>query len=463
LDRVPLKYAGLSYAEIWISEAQERMVLAVPQENVEALLKLFAGEDVEATVIGTYGTDDTTLQLYYGEMQVGELEMAFLHEGLPRPHKDALWDPKASPTSAPPAKDDYSRTLLELLASPNIASKEWIIRQYDHEVQGGSVVKPLLGASADGPSDAAVVKPKLDTNRGVALACGMNPALGDLDPYHSALHAIDEALRNIVCVGGDLERTAVLDNFCWGNCNKPDRMGALVQAAKACYDGATVYGTPFVSGKDSLNNEFQTDDGQRIAIPPTLLVSAISIIPDVNWCVTADAKAAGNVLVLVGVTQGQLGGSHVLKVEGLQSGNDVPPVDPAANRETMKAVQRVLAAGFARACHDLSEGGLAVAAAELAFCGGLGVEIDPSKLPVTADFPDGQTGHACLARLFGESAGRFLLEVEPDKLRDAVETLGDVPSAEVGTVTDSGRVKIGGFIDVSIAEAKAAWQGTFDW
>ncbi len=463
LDRVPLKYAGLSYDEIWISEAQERMVLAIPQENVEEALALFAAEDVEATVIGTYGNESKTLRLHYGETLVGELDMAFLHDGLPRPRKDALWDPQPQTTPAPPAKDNYNETLLKLLGSPNIASKEWIIRQYDHEVQGGSVVKPLVGVTEDGPSDAAVVRPKLDSTRGVALACGMNPALGDLDPYHSALHAIDEALRNIICVGGDIERTAILDNFCWGNCNKPDRMGALVQAAKACYDGALAYGTPFVSGKDSLNNEFQTHDGQTIAIPPTLLISAISIIPDINWCVTADAKEAGNLLYVVGVTGPQLGGSHVLKVEGLASGNDVPPVDPAANLLVLKAVQKALAAGMARACHDLSEGGLAVTAAELAFCGGLGVEIDPARLPVTTDFPEGQQGPACLARLFGESAGRFLIEVAPENREAFLEAIGDVPLAEVGSVTDSGRVKIGSFVDVTIDDAKAAWQGTFDW
>jgi len=238
LERVPLKYAGLSYAEIWISEAQERMVLSVPQANVEAILKVFSDEGVEATVIGHYGTEGRQLRLFYGETLVGELGMEFLHEGLPRPTKDALWDftPQASPAAI--ARDNYNDTLLEILAAANVASKEWVVRQYDHEVQGGSVIKPLVGVGEDGPGDAAVVRPVLDSKKGVVISCGMNPKLGKLDPYQSALHAADEAMRNCIAVGGNLDRTAILDNFCWGNCNKPDRMGALVQSAKACRDAA---------------------------------------------------------------------------------------------------------------------------------------------------------------------------------------------------------------------------------
>ncbi len=295
IDRIPLKYAGLTYAEAWISEAQERMVLSVPQENVEAILGVFEAEGVEATVIGHYGTDGGKLNLFYDAVRVGELDMDFLHD-VPRPTKEALWDFSPVATQLP-GPIDQNEALLKILASPNVASKEWIIRQYDHEVQGGSVIKPLVGATEDGPGDAAVVRPILDSDRAVAISCGMNPLLGDLDPYQSALHAIDEALRNIIAVGGNLSRTAILDNFCWGNCNKPDRMGALVQAAKACRDAAGIYGTPFVSGKDSLNNEFQTDDGQTIAIPPTLLVSAFGIVADANKCVTSDAKASGNSLL----------------------------------------------------------------------------------------------------------------------------------------------------------------------
>jgi len=466
LDRVPLKYAGLSCSEIWISEAQERMTLAVPPANVDRLLKVFADEGVEATAIGHFGTDDRKLHLYYAGQVIGELDMEFLHKGLPRPTKKAVWQFTPAPTPPPAEKGDYTDSLRKILAAPNVASKEWIIRQYDHEVQGGSVIKPLVGVTGDGPGDAAVLRPVLSSRKAAVLAVGMNPALGELDPYLSALHAVDEALRNVVAVGGDLERTALLDNFCWGNCNKPDRMGALVQAAKACRDAALGYRTPFISGKDSLNNEFQTDTGETIAIPPTLLISALSITDDAAACVTADAKAAGNAVFIVGPTGPQLGGSHYLRAEGLPTGNDVPPIDPVASRKRMAAVQQAIAAGTVRSCHDLSEGGLAVAAAEMAFSGGLGMALDLTALPISRSGFEGLSYIHTAALLFGESGGRFLVEVAPDKRDAFCRTMGDVPFGELGTVTDTGRLVITGLngkpvIDADVAELKAAWQATF--
>ncbi len=463
LDRVPLKYAGLSYAEIWISEAQERMVLSVPQENVESLLKLFADEEVEATVIGKFGTPGRKLKLFYANELVGELDMDFLHEGLPRPTKEAVYEKPRKATPAGPRRDCYNQTLLDILASPNVASKEWIIRQYDHEVQGGSAIKPLVGVHSDGPGDAAVIRPILDSRRGVVISCGMNPRLGDLDPYQSALHAVDEALRNSIAVGGNLDHLAVLDNFCWGNCNKPDRMGALVQSAKACYDAAKAYGVPFISGKDSLNNEFQTEDGRTIAIPPTLLISAISVIDDVAKCVTADAKSAGNYLLIVGRTGGEMGGSHYLIVEGIDSGQDVPPVDLQANLHVMKTLQRAIEQGAIRACHDLSEGGLAVAIAEMAFAGGLGVDVDLEALPI-APGRSCTSGEQCM--LFSETPGRFLVEVEPEKYDLFMRIAKDTPVGELGRFNDSERIIARGFgnkrlLDLSITEAKSAWQSTF--
>jgi phosphoribosylformylglycinamidine synthase len=468
LDRVPLKYAGLSYTEIWISEAQERMVLSVPQESLQRLLDLMASEGVEATVIGQFGTPDRKLRLHYGELLVGELDTHFLHEGLPRPTKEAVVHNPPRPSPAPAPATDYTPALLQIMAAPNVASKEWIIRQYDHEVQGGSVIKPLVGAAQDGPGDAAVIRPVLASSKGLAIACGMNPLLGDLDPYHSALHAVDEALRNIVAVGGNLERTAILDNFCWGNCNKPDRMGALVQAAKACYDAAKAYGVPFISGKDSLNNEFQTEDGRTIAIPPTLLISAISVIDDASRCVTADAKSAGNFVFVLGRTSSELGGSHYLMVQGLASGNDVPKVTPAVNRRTMAALGEAMGLGLVRACHDLSEGGLAVAAAEMAMSGGLGMDLDIAAMPVACEGATLARNAACpseAALLMGESAGRFLVEVSPANYDAFMRVVKDCPVGELGRVTDSGRLVVRNsgrtVIDARIDAIKQAWQGTF--
>ena len=466
LDRVPLKYAGLSYDEIWISEAQERMVLSVPQDKLERILHIFRSEGVEAIVIGTYGSPagiPPTIRLFYGETMVGEVDMTFLKDGLPRPTKEAVYEKIDRPSPSPVRRESYNDTLLKILASPNVASKEWIIRQYDHEVQGGSVIKPLVGVDQRGPGDAAVIRPVLTSRKGVAISCGMNPRLGELDPYQSALHAVDEALRNCVAVGGNLDRTAILDNFCWGNCNKPDRMGALVQAAKGCYDAAEVYSVPFISGKDSLNNEFRTEDGRTIAIPPTLLISAISVIDDVSHCVTSDLKEPGNFLFVLGRTSGMLGGSHYLLVEGLATGNDVPVVDMLTNAKVMRRLQEAILAGCVRACHDLSEGGLAVAAAEAAFAGGLGLEVNLAGLTVPMDEP----GPGTAALLFGESAGRFLVEVPPDRYDAFLRIVKDIPFGEVGLVHDTGKIVIKSqaktVIDVPITQAMVAWKSTFNW
>ncbi|MDH3584797.1 MAG: phosphoribosylformylglycinamidine synthase subunit PurS, partial [Phycisphaerae bacterium] len=243
LDQAPLKYEGLSYTEIWISEAQERMVLAVPPRNVPELLALCASEDVEACDLGHFGTERQELVLRYQEQEVGRLSMKFVHEGLPQPTREAHWEP-APPAAAPSPpqtrtdSDNLAELLGALLAHPNIASKHWIIRQYDHEVQGGSVLKPLTGAEGDGPGDAAVIRPKLGSSRGIALSCGLATDLGDIDPYWMVLAAVDEAVRNAVCVGARPDRIAILDNFCWPGCDDPQQMASLVRAAEACYDAA---------------------------------------------------------------------------------------------------------------------------------------------------------------------------------------------------------------------------------
>ncbi len=281
LDKAPLKYAGLSYTEIWISEAQERMILAVPPAQWEQLGKLCQGEDVEATVLGHFEATGQ-LRLFYQGEQVADLSMAFLHDGRPRVVRQAVRPASGregsgvsgttdSSSRAPvPASEIFTDTLLQILAMPNVCSKEWIIRQYDHEVQGGSVLKPLVGVHDDGPGDAAVLTPVLGSHVGLALGCGINPHLGDLDAYVMAASAIDEAVRNVVAVGADPARIALLDNFCWGNTDRPAGLGSLVRAAEACRDVALAYGMPFISGKDSLKNEFHSGD-HHLVIPPTLL------------------------------------------------------------------------------------------------------------------------------------------------------------------------------------------------
>ena len=459
LSHVPLKYAGLSYAEIWISEAQERMVLAVAPENLPRVREIFARERVEVTDLGEF-TGDGRLVLTYGGHPVGELTMDFIHHGLPRQSRDAAW-------TAPPATGfpwpkepphDLAPDVLAILGSWNVCSKEWVIRQYDHEVQGGAAVKPLVGVRRDGPGDATVVTPILGNPRGVAVASGMNPRLGDVSPYDMAANAVDEALRNLCAVGADPRRAALLDNFSWGNTSKPDRLGALVLAAEALRDTAVAYGAPFVSGKDSLNNEFKTERG-TITIPSTLLVSAFAVVEHVGRCVTMDLKEPGSRLYVVGLTRDEMGGSHLGLVRGVEGGV-APRVRPEEGTRVMDALHRAIAAGLVRACHDLSEGGLAVAAAEMAFAGGLGAEVSLANVPFE-DGP-GAAGVRDEMLLFAESPSRFLCEVREHDALAFEEALSAVPHAVVGRVTDSGRFLVrgthgGNVVDAHIEELREAF------
>ncbi len=460
LDLVPLKYPGLTPAEIWISEAQERMVLAVPTDKVPRLLELCAAEDVDATVIGEF-TDTNRLVLECRGAIVADLEMHFLHEGTPRPLRKAHWSPMRLEDPGAPACTDHRSMLLTLLARPNIASKEWIVRQYDHEVQGRSVLKPLVGVKDDGPGDAAVLQPLENSRRGLAIGCGANPGQGALDPWAMASASIDEALRNVVAVGGDPARVAILDNFSWGNCQRPENLGALVEASRACYATAKAFGTPFISGKDSLNNEYRLGD-ETIVIPPTLYVTAVAIVPDISTAVSMDLKEAGNALYQIGMTHAELGASQYSAQLGLGGGR-VPRPDLALAPRRLAALHRAMAEGWVRACHDLSEGGLAVALAEMAFAGGLGATVDLSR-SLCAQLPPGYDPLA--TRLYSESCTRFMVEVRPRHSEAFENLLADHDCARIGTVSELPRLEIRSaantvLIDVAIEELRAAHQGGF--
>ena len=460
LEKVPLKYAGLCYTEIWISEAQERMVVAVKPENLKAIKKIFDGENVQSTVIGKF-TSDKKLRLQYNGELVGELDMEFWHEGLPKYSRKAVWKSPSLAEPSLPEKVDYNDELLRILSCYNVASKEWVIRQYDHEVQGGSVVKPLIGVNNDGPGDAAVIKPKFNSDKGLAISCGMNPMYGDIDPYWMALAGIDESIRNLISVGGRADRIALLDNFCWGDCRKPETFGSLVRAAQACYDGAMAFAAPFISGKDSLNNEFVCEDGTTISIPSTLLISAISIVDDVNKCVTMDAKKAGNLLFIVGQTKNELGGSHYYHIHG-EVGANIPKVDLKSAPRIAKKISTAIARGLVVSCHDCSEGGVAVALAEMAFAGGLGIEIDLRGLPKSKDCS------RIDAQLFSESNSRYLVEVEPEKCDAFTKIMVNLPFGQIGKITEQKTLVIKSedsktVIEADITSLKKAWQKTFDW
>ena len=321
-------------------------------------------------------------------------------------------------------------------------------------------LKPFVGPRSDGPGDAAVIQPLADSHRGIAIACGTNPFYGLLDPYRMAAAAIDEALRNAVAVGADPGYTAILDNFSWGNCDKPDRLGALVRASKACHDFGVAFGTPFISGKDSLNNEYRVGD-RTISIPPTLLITALSLVPRLDRVVTMDAKKAGNRLFLVGRTLGEFGGSHYLRLRGLLGGV-VPAPDLVESPQILRALHGAIEAGHVAACHDLSEGGLAVAAAEMAFAGDLGVAIDLAA--VASELATGYDPDT--SKLFSESCTRFLVEVTPEHAEAFAGRFSSLPAAEVGAVTAEETLRIQGtagstIANVPIADLRAAFQGGF--
>jgi phosphoribosylformylglycinamidine synthase subunit PurSL len=467
LERAPLKYQGLSYTEIWISEAQERMVLAVPPQNWPALRELCERENVEATDLGQF-VDSGRLLLRYQGRTVGDLSMQFLHHGRPTVVREAVWTPPPQLALELPGPCDYTAHLIELLQHWDVCSKEWIVRQYDHEVQARTLIKPLVGERDDGPGDASVVLPVRGSMRGLAIACGINPRYGQLDPYAMAACVIDEAIRNCVAVGADPDRIALLDNFCWGNTQRAEALGGLVLAARACYDLSIAYRTPFISGKDSLNNEY-THDGRSRSIPPTLLISAIGVVPDVRSCVTMDLKEAGNLLVLVGETRDELGGS--LWAQQLkQAGGAVPRVEPAVGFRLFRALHRAIQERAVRSCHDLSEGGLAVALAEMCLAGGLGARVSLRDVPREPD-----ANHDGVL-LFSESPTRFLLELRPDGFAAAAELFGELPLARIGEVTAAAEPGAGGaprlivrgiddslLIDCPVADLKSSWQRPLHW
>lgn len=459
LDKVPLKYSGLTYMEIWISESQERMVLSVPPENIEKLIALFANEFVKATVIGEF-TDTHRLELYYEDNLVCDLKMRFLHEGLPRIAKKAVYIQAKHREPKIECKKNLAPDLLRLLSHYDICSKEWVIRQYDHEVQGGSIIKPLAGLKNDGPSDASVTRPLFDSKKGIIISNGINFRFGFIDPYWMAASCIDEALRQIISVGGSLKETAILDNFCWGNPDKPDRLGSLVRAAYGCYDIAKVYGVPFISGKDSLYNEFSAQ-GKSIAIPGTLLISAISVMEDVNKSVSMYAKEAGDLIYIVGKTRDELGGSHYYDLYGAV-GNHVPKVYHREAKKIFTALSRATGKNLVKAMHDCSDGGIAIALAEMVFSGGLGAEIFLTAAPYQSaakrnDF-----------LLFSESNSRFVVEVARKKQKEFEKILKGLPFGLAGCLTDRNDFKIYGLggevcVDIDARKLKEAWKEPLKW
>ena len=459
LDKVPLKYPGLDPWEVLLSESQERMTLAVAPEKVSELLELCSKMEVEATVIGRFTSSGKFHCLWKGET-VAYLDMDFFHEGVPRMRLEARWRRPRHPEPRFDPPRDLGEVLERMLSRLNIASKEWVVRQYDHEVQGGSVVKPLTGRFDDGPQDAAVVRPLLDSLEGVVVSHGICPRYGDIDTYWMAACALEEAIRNNVAAGGDPERMAALDNFCWPdpvpsdrNPDGPSKLAQLVRANMALYDFTRAFLVPCISGKDSMKNDY-IGGGVKISVPPTVLFSVISKIDDVRQAMTMDAKAPGHLVYVLGTTYSELGASEYFLMLG-SVGNEVPKVRPQVSRELFLRLHRAIREGLVASCHDCSDGGLGVALAETAFAGDLGMEVDLRDVP-----SDGISRDDYL--LFSESQGRFVVTVPPD-CRAAFEAMMEgLPFSQVGRVTEAGRFLVTGLgggvvIDRPVSSLREAW------
>jgi phosphoribosylformylglycinamidine synthase subunit PurSL len=460
LDRCPLKYSGLQPWEILISEAQERMTLAVPPKNIDTFLQLAREMDVEASDLGEF-TDSGYFHCLYNGKTVTYLGMDFLHEGVPQIQVEARWRPCSEVEPEFTQPDDMNATLCAMLGRLNICSKESVVRRYDHEVKAGTVIKPLVGEQDDGPSDAAVVRPLADTFEGVVVAHGICPRYSDIDSYHMMANAIDEALRNYVAVGGDIDHVAGLDNFCWCDPIKSDKTpdgdykaAQLVRTNKALYNYCVNFEVPLISGKDSMKNDYQIGE-TKISIPPTVLFSVIGKIPDVRQAVSMDVKQPGDHVYLLGRTRHELGGSEYYDMHG-QLGRSVPEVDALYARNLFTLINRAQQEGLIASCHDLSDGGLGVALAESSFSGGFGLEIDLAKIetddPLRDDF-----------LLFSESPSRFVVTVHPHNHRRFESIFNRTDCFGIGQVLSNHDFIIHGtdgntLVQTDIDTLKQAWQ-----
>ena len=470
LAKAPLKYPGLQPWEIFLSEAQERMSLAVPPERLDALLDLASRRGVEAAAIGAF-TAGPDLVLRYGDRLVARMDMDFLHEGCPRMEIPAAWSPPDAPAPPLPPAGPRNRHLVRLLGDLNICSKEFKSRQYDHEVKGLSVVKPFVGVQSDIPGDASILLADHDGRQGVVLAEGINPFYSDLDTYAMMSSVIDEGVRRIVSVGGRVDRIAGLDNFCWpdpvASPANPDgayKMGQLVRANRALYDVTTAFGVPCISGKDSMKND-SVRGGRKISIPPTVLFSTIGIIDDVRRAVTLGWKAPGDVICVVGLTRDELGASayyRMLAADGgdgtAVGGSSVPHVETGTAMRLYRAMNRAAGDGLLQSSHTPTQGGLGVGLALGCLAGGCGADLALAALPVDGDLRDD-------ARLFSESNSRFIVSCRPEDELRLQALFGGLPFARIGVVTAEEVLRVKGrrgrtLINSKLARLRKAFRET---
>ncbi|MFP6583483.1 MAG: phosphoribosylformylglycinamidine synthase subunit PurS [Candidatus Hydrogenedentota bacterium] len=461
LDRAPLKYAGLAPWEIFLSEAQERMTLAVRPEKLPQLQKLAELREVEISRIGTF-TDSGRLECFYEGTRIGSLSMEFLHKGVPTMQLKAKLSPVAPKPVTISTDIDYNDALKAVLGSLNVCSKESFVRMYDHEVQGQSVLKQFQGIEADGPGDASVIRPVAGSKKGIAIACGITPKYSDLDAYWMMAAAIDETVRNLVCVGAKLGTIAGLDNFCWPDPveseKTPDgrhKLAQLVRCCEALKDVCVAYDIPLISGKDSMKNDYKIGD-TKISIPPTVLFTASAIIEDVTKTISMDAKQAGDIVYVLGETLDEMGGSEYLALQG-ELGANVPRVDAARARERYEALHEAIQSGWVASCHDCSDGGLGTALAETAGAGRLGMELDITGINVENS----------VIALFSESQSRLVVTVSPQRAESFEAQMSATHFVKLGVVTQEPVLRISDratvLVESSLDELNTAWKNTLNW
>lgn len=459
LDKVPLKYPGLEPWQVWISESQERMTLAVPKKKWRAFKSLMERRGVEASVIGAF-TKSGSCVVTYGKKKIMDVKLDFLHDGLPEKHLVSKKPVLPTGELSLPVPKDFSQPLLRMLSSLNIASNEFLARQFDHEVQGGSVIKPLQGRGRV-TGDVSVFRPLLSSPKGVVLGSALTPHYSPIDPYRMAATAIDTAIRNAIATGANLDHLAILDNFCWASSDEPERLWQLKEAARACYDYAVLYGTPFISGKDSMFNDFKGYDEKgnfvKISALPTLLISTIGVMEDATCAVSIDVKKVGDYVYILGETHNELGGSEYARMQGEPLKGSVPVVDGKKNIKLYRAFSRAVNADLVASAISVGRGGLAVALLKTAMAGKRGIEVNLSNIPGTTKRGD--------ALLFSESQGRLVVTVAPENTARFEKIFSGMAYKKIGTVSekDSFVCTLGGgkSAHVSLTKALTAYRSTF--
>ncbi len=462
LDKVPLKYPGLDPWQIWISESQERMTLSVPKSKWRKFEKLLKSRGVEAWVIGEFNKSGKCVVKYKGKT-VMDLDLEFLHNGLPKRQQLTTYNLQLTEEPNIPVPKDLTKTFLGMLDRLNITSYDFISTQYDHTVQGTAVTYPVQGKGRVN-SEAHVVKPVYESDKGLVLSQGMYPSYSEIDPYNMAASSIDTAVKNAIVAGADPGKIALLDNFCWCSSNEPKRLGQLINACRAVYDVAVAYGTPYISGKDSMFNDFKGYDEKgkeiKISIPPTLLISSIGITENVMDAVTIDFKMEGDLIYVLGETFDEAGGSEYFKSLGAL-GNTTPKVDTTKNLKLYKAYAKALKQGLIVSGIGINIGGLGVALAKSALAGDVGVDINLKDLP-------GKVSREDLA-LYSQSQGRILVSINPKNKSKFEQTLKGNALSEIGKVTKGGQIKIKGLkgnliVDTKVDEALRNYKRRFkDW